>query len=139
MVSISVARQPSESIRAELYDRLLAFNEAATGDAAYAPLAVVLEDTPGGGIIGGLWGETYYDWMFVELLFVPEARRGEGLGAKLLAAAEDVARERGCRHAWLDSYGFQAPQFYLKQGYEIFGTLPDYPRGVERVFLCKRL
>jgi len=70
---------------------------------------------------------------------VPEARRGEGLGAKLLAAAEDVARERGCGHAWLDSYGFQAPQFYLKQGYEIFGTLPDYPRGVERVFLCKRL
>ncbi len=139
MASISIAREPSQAIRAALYDRLLAFNEAAIGDATFAPLAVVLEDTPQGGVIGGLWGETYYDWMFIELLFVPEARRGEGLGAKLLAAAEDVARERGCRHAWLDSYSFQAPAFYLKQGYEIFGTLPDYPRGVERIFLCKRL
>jgi len=139
MPSISIARQPSEAVRAELYDRLLAFNETTIGDASFAPLAVVLEDAPGGRLIGGLWGETYYDWMFVELLFVPEPWRGEGLGARLLAAAEDVARERGCRHAWLDSYSFQAPAFYLKQGYEVFGTLPDYPRGMERLFLCKRL
>jgi GNAT superfamily N-acetyltransferase len=139
MATISVARQPSEAIRAVLYDRLLAFNEAASGEAAYAPLAVVIEDDDGRGIAGGLWGETYYDWMFVELLFVPEALRGEGLGARLLAEAEAIARERGCRHAWLDSYSFQAPGFYLKQGYEVFGTLPDYPRGVERFFLRKRL
>lgn len=139
MPSISVAQQPSEAIRALLYDRLLAFNQAATGDVAFAPLAVTLEDAPGGRIIGGLWGETYYDWMFVELLFVPEAWRGEGLGARLLAAAEEEARGRGCRHAWLDSYSFQAPGFYRKQGYEVFGTLPDYPRGIERLFLCKRL
>jgi GNAT superfamily N-acetyltransferase len=139
MASISVPQRPSEAIRAALFDRLLSFNDATAGDADDAPLAVVLEDAPGRGLIGGLWGETYYGWLFVELLFVPEALRGQGLGARLLAEAERIARGRGCHHAWLDSYAFQAPDFYRKQGYEVFGTLPDYPRGVERVFLSKVL
>lgn len=137
MASISVAREPDEAVRATLYDRLLAFNAEKTGDVSFAPLAVTIEDD--GRLVGGLWGETYYGWLFVELVFVPERLRGEGLGARLLAEAENVARERGCRGVWLDSYAFQAPDFYRKQGYEVFGALPDYPKGEERVFLRKML
>ena len=53
--------------------------------------------------------------------------------------AEDEARRRGCRGIWLDSFTFQAPGFYQRLGYEIFGALDDYPPGDKRCFLRKRL
>ena len=51
----------------------------------------------------------------------------------------DVARQRGCIGAYLDTFGFQAPNFYPKHGYEIFGTIEDHPRGSRRVFFKKQL
>jgi GNAT superfamily N-acetyltransferase len=38
-------------------------------------------------------------WLFVELLFVPESLRGKGIGAELLARAENEAIARGCHSA----------------------------------------
>lgn len=91
------------------------------------------------GITGGLIGGMAYDWAMIELLFVPTELRGTGTGQALVAQAEDLARTRGCVGIWLDSYGFQAPGFYRKLGYEIFGELPDNPRGSSRFFLRKIL
>ena len=88
---------------------------------------------------GGLWGKTAYNWCFVELFVIPAQCRGQDLGSKVLAQAEDIARTRGCTGLWLDTYWFQAPEFYQKQGYEVVGTLPDYPRGGPRYFLKKSL
>ncbi|MBO3269568.1 MULTISPECIES: GNAT family N-acetyltransferase [Hymenobacter] len=101
-------------------------------------LAVLLLDEQD-ATIGGLWGRTYYDWLFVELLFVPEALRGQDLGARLLQEAEQAAKQRGCQHAHLDTFGFQAKDFYLKQGYTVFGQLENYPTGFTRYFLRKAL
>jgi len=53
----------------------------------------------------------------VELLFVPPELRSQALDARLLARAEAVARAKSCTGIWLDTYSFQAPGFYLKQGY----------------------
>ena len=55
------------------------------------------------------------------------------------AAAEEVARARGCVGVWLDTFGFQAPGFYLRQGYTKLGELPDYPAPHVRQFFAKRL
>src|SRR5208282_5533517 len=76
-----------------------------------APLALLLRNPGSDAIIGGLWGVSYWRWLFVDLLFVPEAHRGQGLGTALLQQAEDKARERGCIGVWLLSFSFQAPQF----------------------------
>ncbi len=65
--------------------------------------------------------------------------RGQDVGTKVLKLAEDIARERGCIGLWLDTYWFQARSFYEKQGYEVFGELPDYPHGGPRYFLKKSL
>jgi GNAT superfamily N-acetyltransferase len=89
--------------------------------------------------VGGLWGRLHYDWLFIEMLLVPEQLRGEGSGSRLLVKAEEFARERGCVGVWLDTHGFQAPHFYLKQGYERFGSLADHPRGFDRIFFRKYL
>ncbi len=73
----------------------------------------------------------------IELLFVPPGLRGFGQGRKLVSNAEDLARSRGCTGIWLDSFTFQAPQFYQRLGYEIFGELPGNPTGQSRCFLRK--
>ena len=60
--------------------------------------------------------------------------------AKVIAeAAENEARKRGCRHVRLFSYSFQAPDFYQKRGYEVFGVLEGYPPGERQVWLRKDL
>ena len=69
-------------------------------------------------MIGGLWGRTVYDWLFVEHLFVPEHLRGRGLGTALMRKAEEVAIARDCIGVCLDTFDFNAPGFYRKLGYE---------------------
>jgi ribosomal protein S18 acetylase RimI-like enzyme len=70
----------------------------------------------------------------------PQSRRfRKGLGSKLLQTAEAEAIRRGCKHAHLDTLDFQAPGFYLKKGYQVFGELQDLPPGHRRIFLRKDL
>jgi GNAT superfamily N-acetyltransferase len=135
--TIVVPKEPDDADRKAILDLLLAFNDQAGGASGLAPLAVLLKDPAAGGTIGGLWGRTVYDWLFVELLVVPEQLRGRQIGSRLLDRAEAIARARGCIGVWLDSYAFQAPGFYRKHGYEMFGTIADHPRGSRRYFFKK--
>ena len=70
---------------------------------------------------------------------VRDGWRGQGLGTRLLAAAEAAARGRGCHDVWLDTFSFQALPFYEQHGYVVFGTLENYPTGHERYFVRKSL
>lgn len=89
--------------------------------------------------LGGLIGSTNLGWLHVQLLAVaPEARR-QGVGRRLLDAAETVARERGCHGAWLDTYDHQGPDYYPRLGWEKFGELPEFPKGGVRRFYRKVL
>lgn len=116
---------------------LRAYSAAQAGDARWTPLTIVARE--GRRIVGGLKGHTHWDWLFVALLWLDESRRGGGLGSKLLRLAEQEARRRGCRRAWLDTFSFQAPAFYKKMGYREFGRLRDYPRGHTRHFFTRQL
>ncbi|MDX9956267.1 MAG: GNAT family N-acetyltransferase, partial [Anaerolineae bacterium] len=84
-------------------------------------------------------GETHWDWFYVNLMWLPEELRRHGYGKQLLALAEEEARRRGARHAYLDTFSFQAPEFYKKYGYQVFGTLENFPQGHQRYFLTKDL
>ena len=103
------------------------------------PLALLLRRPGTAETVGGLWASVSFDWMAIDYLFVPEEWRGRGLGLRLLAAAEREAVQRGCVGLWLNTFGFQAPGFYRKAGFEVFGMLDDSPRGSQRLFLRKRL
>ena len=100
------------------------------------PLHVFLRDAQG-RTIGGVTGETNWGWLYVDCFWLPDELRGAGWGAKLLGAAENEARARGCRHAWLSSYSFQAPGFYEKLGYRVLGVLEGYPPGERGGWLRK--
>lgn len=137
-VEILLTDTPPTGAKDAILNNLLAFNAAQAGEPGIRTLAHLIRDESG-TVIGGLWGRTAWDWLFVELLFVPESLRGTGLGTQLMRGAEDEGRQRGCRHAWLDTFSFQARGFYEKLGYRVFGTLADYPPGHNRFFLRKSL
>jgi GNAT superfamily N-acetyltransferase len=90
-------------------------------------------------VIGGIIGVTYWNWLYIELLFIPEALRSKGYGRQLMQQAEEEARQRGAQHAYLDTFSFQAPEFYAKLGYRVFGELADFPLGQTRYFMTKEL
>ncbi|MFD9506066.1 GNAT family N-acetyltransferase [Streptomyces mirabilis] len=93
-----------------------------------------------GALAGGLVGHTWTTWLHVTYLWVDAPHRGAGLGGRLLAEAERLAHEeRGCRNSRLETWDFQAPEFYKKHGYEVVCVIPDYPPGITEYTLTKRL
>lgn len=68
-------------------------------------------------------------WLRVEVLWVDEAARGRGIGSRLLAEAERLAREMGARNAALETFEWQAPRFYQKHGYEEVARLRATPKA----------
>lgn len=103
-----------------------------------SPLVIVLHDETA-TVTGGLVASTVWGWLQVKELWVAEQYRNQGWGKQLLQLAERQALDRGCRHAWLDTFDFQALGFYQQLGYEIFGSLADFPKGHVRYFVKKRL
>jgi len=89
--------------------------------------------------VGGIIGATYWDWFYLDLLWVKEDLRRQGYGKQLLSKAEDIARERGAKNVFLDTFSFQAPEFYQKYGYQVYGELPDFPTGHQRFFFTRQL
>lgn len=122
--------------REAIVQGLMAYNDGHVGPSGLKPLAILLRD-PQGRTIGGLWGRSTYEWLVVELLFIPEAARNSRVGAELMGRAEAIARERGCIGIWLNTHSFQAPSFYKKLGFEVFGELDESTRGAKRFFLRK--
>jgi Acetyltransferases len=108
-----------------------------TPDERELPLHVWAMDEAG-DMAGGLAGHTWTTWLHVTYLWVDERYRGTGLGSRLLAEAEATAGGRGCRAARLETWDFQAPDFYRKQGYEVACVIPDYPPGTTEYTLTKR-
>ena len=137
-VSITVSETPTAAERDAILAPLTAHNTAQIGPTSFKPLAILLKDESG-EIIGGLYGRTGFDWLFVELLAIPERLRGQDIGTELMQRAEAFAREQDCVGVRLDTFSFQAPGFYQKLGYEIFGEINDHPRGAQRLFLRKYL
>lgn len=92
-----------------------------------------------GKIIAGLNG-LVFPWgiAYVDALFVEDGHRNKSLGSSLLKEFEREAKAMGVTLVELNSFDFQAKDFYLNQGYEIFGTL-DAPNGHNLYFLKKHL
>lgn len=128
---------PPAGMRDTLGKGLRAFNIELLGPINGAPLAITIRCKGDGALIGGLYGRTGFRRLFVELLFIPEALRGKGLGSRLLQQAEAEAKQRNCIGAWLETLNADAKRVYERNGYRVFGEIPDYPPGNTRYFLSK--
>ena len=105
---------------------------------SYEDLTLYVRDESG-AIVGGLLGETGRGWLHISVAWVTEECRGKGHGSALVQLAEQEAVRRGCHSAYLDTFSYQAKPFYERLGYEVFGTLDDYPPGHQRHYMRKRL
>ncbi|WP_431223006.1 GNAT family N-acetyltransferase [Serratia sp. L9] len=122
----------------EIRNHLKANNRKFVGEILNKDIGVfALDDS--GNKIAGLTGSTVGNWLSIDLLWVSEALRGEGVGSKLMKTAEQQAVASGCRFARVDTFSFQARPFYEKLGYQLQMTLQNYPLEHERYFLTKIL
>ncbi|WP_312502812.1 GNAT family N-acetyltransferase [Lacrimispora sp.] len=121
-----------------IYQGLLDYNLARIEDKNPRDLGVYLQDEAGEKV-GGLIGNTHGNWLFVKYLWVREDLRGQNIGSELLKQAEETAKERGCRYAFLDTFSFQAPSFYEKHGYKNVFVLEEYPVTGKRYYFTKTL
>ena len=131
-------RSPSENEIKYIREALNQFNKGIVGDDGHTPLNIVEYDNDG-NVIGGILGGMYWGWMYIDILWVDEEHRKQGIGTRLLHEAESEAVCRGCHHVHLDTMSWQAPEFYKKHGYEVIGILPDIPRGNQKYLLMKAL
>jgi len=113
------------------------FNATHIGPTKHVPLWLLARDIDG-KVQGGLLGQTYWSRCSVDVLAVAEPYRRQGIGSRLLAKAEEIARSRGCIGIRLDTTSFQAPDFYSRLGYTEFGRVDDYPPGHTHHWFMKR-
>jgi Acetyltransferases len=104
----------------------------------YEPYRLLLRDE-NNVIIAGILTKIYLNCMHVELFWIDQAHRKMGLGTKLLAQAEQTAIQKGCTFIYLDTFSFQAIEFYKKLSYEIFAVLNDFPDEIKQYYLKKKL
>jgi GNAT superfamily N-acetyltransferase len=112
----SVTDAADDRERAVIADGLAGYNYDKVGYRDYRPLTVLMADLNTGEVIGGLSGRTSFGLLFVERFFVPETRRGDGLGSRIIALAEEEARRRGCTRAALFTLTFSSAGFLSQAG-----------------------
>jgi GNAT superfamily N-acetyltransferase len=85
-------------------------------------------------------GIAYSGWFYLTDLFIEKPYRGQGLGASILRRLEDRVAALGVRSIWTWTAGYEALEFYKKQGYRVFCELEDwYATGDSKVGLRKSL
>lgn len=133
-----ITATPSADDLAFVGQQLSAFNDADVGASERTSLAVFVRDE-NGKILAGISGYTAWGWLYIQWLWVDSSLRGQRVAGKMLQTAEDEALARGCHNALIDTFSPVAKIAYERQGYEVFGELPDFPIGRTRSFLKKRL
>jgi GNAT superfamily N-acetyltransferase len=135
---ITVSFTPRDEDFAAMFTALERETAPVTGPCRIDPVALLLHDESG-AVSGGLWGRFVYNWLVIEMLVVPAALRGLGLGTTLMQQAEATARARLCTGMQLTRLDFQAPAFYEHLGFITFGVQADAPPGHSCFHLLKRL
>jgi len=118
--------------------KLMEYNLQQVGKTEVENFSFFVRDSDG-TVVGGMTGAIFWDMMRVDILWLDEQLRGQGYGSKLVAMAEQYAAEKNCKLIKLDTYSFQAPEFYKKLGYQVYGVVEDEPAGFQHYYFYKRM
>lgn len=123
-----------------IVDNLVKYNLSKlplTQKEAFIWINKVIEDD-NGNIVAGIICKMYcWNVLYIDTLWVSQEERKKGLGTMLIKEVERIARENSCSLIHLDTFDFQALDFYKKHGYNIFGVLEGYPKDHKRFFMKK--
>lgn len=125
----------------EIDQKLFEFNKSCvppTQIPDVIPLNFTIKDQ--NEIVAGICGDVYiWNILYISVFFVEKTYRQQGFGSFLLNKLEEKAQKLGVELIHLDTFDFQAKDFYLQHGYEIFGVLEDCPKGHQRFYMKKVL
>lgn len=130
------------SDKAFLVDKLVEYNLSqvpATQEENFVDLSRKVMSEDGKILAGIVVRMCCWKCIYIDTFWIDESMRGEGLGTLLLEEVERVAKENGSHLIHLDTFDFQAKDFYLNHGYSVFGELEDCPKGHTRYFMSKVL
>ena len=136
---VTVTDNPNPAAQRVIKSGLSQYNRERAGYSDAQSLSVLVSDSASSEVVGGLLGRTSLGIFFVDLLFLPQALRGTGIGTEIMERAEAEARRRGCSAAVLYTITFQAPGFYERRGYRLLGRIVCQPPGHTRLCMTKSL
>jgi ribosomal protein S18 acetylase RimI-like enzyme len=135
---VRIVDEASEEDRTALENEINRFNVQATGYRDGRWLACFLRDNEG-ALVAGISGFTWGGYAQIDFLWVTTELRAQGLGRRLVEAAEAEAKARGCRTVVVSSHSFQAPAMYRRLGYAEIGAADDAPIGARHFYFQKVL
>jgi ribosomal protein S18 acetylase RimI-like enzyme len=103
----------------------------------YEEFCFVAEDD--GEIVGVITGRAYYNEVHIGDLIVGRNCRKSGIGTSLVQAVEAAYQDGAYDKISLTTFGFQAPEFYKKLGYEVEFIRKDEDPKLWKYFLIKNL
>lgn len=136
---LALTDSPDADAIALISDGLDQFNVQVTGIEDRRPIAVLVKDPETQETLGGVTGRTSLGVLFIDVFYLPDALRGSGIGSAILSMVEEEGRRRGCKTAVLYTISFQAPNFYSRYGWNVFGEIECDPPGTSRIFMRKEL
>jgi ribosomal protein S18 acetylase RimI-like enzyme len=137
-MSLVVEDHPAAQDIEFLSNRINEFNFAATQIYDGSELAIFIRDSAG-QVVAGVYGWTWGRCGYIDKLWVHADMRGRGYGTQLLQAAEREIIARSCGQVLLCTHSFQAPAFYVRFGYTVYGEIDNYPQGYKQLYFKKML
>ncbi|BCL73330.1 GCN5-related N-acetyltransferase [Vibrio nigripulchritudo ATCC 27043] len=136
---IEVTYHPDKQDLESIYQALREFNEPYFPDLDEKVLALFIRDHQH-RVVGGIAAHLFYDSLHIHRIWIDANYRRKGIGTKLLKTAEREARKMQVKKIFLDTYNFQAPEFYQKHEYQEVGRYQGYPKdGTDKIFYKKTL
>ena len=122
----------------EIETRLSAFDEKYITYKMDGSIRIGIEED--GKLIAGLDAcVTAFKILYVSTVFVDEAYRRKGFGAKLIREMEKKAAAMGVNTIRLDTFNWQGKDFYEAMGYTAAGHYENAEDGYSEYFFVKRI
>ncbi len=135
---VSINGEPNPIDKQVMIDGMLSYHASKGHVRKSETFSVVIKDQ-NEKLLGCVMVSFLWNGMSIQSLWVDDAVRGQGLGKKLMAMAEEEGVKRGCTIAYTDTFTWQAPGFYEKLGYKIYGKLEGFPEDNALSYFCKKL
>ena len=135
---VSINGEPNPIDKRVMIDGMLAYHASKGHIRKSETFSVVIKDQSE-KLLGCVMVSFLWNGMSIQSLWVDDAVRGQGLGKKLMTMVEEEGVRRGCTIAYTDTFTWQAPGFYEKLGYKIYGKLEGFPEGNVLSYYCKKL
>ncbi|WP_442601798.1 GNAT family N-acetyltransferase [Paenibacillus sp. KN14-4R] len=129
-MSLTIMNENSDELKNYVRNKMFEYNMKHFPDdlkGRYQELHIFLKDEQE-QVFGGILGEICWNWLEIQYLYVEPEHRKLGYGTKLMHEVERIAREKQCEFMKTDTLGFQALDFYKKQGFEVYGTIENAGR-----------